>query len=309
MSDDDDTPRRDKRDPILMVGSIVLAFAFIVVISGYAYGELTSEDKEPARYYDRVMVDYVGSYYGYYLNDDGTVNEDAVIFDTSLWSVAKFWDDDGGKYNFSWEFKQREERSYVPFNVTIGSGGALKDFESALLGLMPGDTARVTIEEAYGKLPKLTEWDKTMNMAVTEKMTAAEFRLTFGLDTSIITDYRNILHPYGWYCDATVDNKGYVYVTHLIEDGEEYENGNGSMTAKVSAVTATGFTVKFGFTDEAYTSGDDGVLKLIQFIHGGKTYYIVSEDAGSFYTKPKSGNNSEITGETLYFVITFVAYQ
>ncbi|MCL2786872.1 MAG: FKBP-type peptidyl-prolyl cis-trans isomerase [Methanomassiliicoccaceae archaeon] len=297
MTEDADVPNRKKRDPILMIGTIVLTLAFVVVISGYAYAQFVSDDGGQAKYGDRVKVDYVGSYYDWY---DG---EGAVVFDTSLWSVAN--DDDIAK---SYEFTKREERQYVPFNVTIGSAGALKDFENAIIGLSPGDTARIEIPNAYGVLDpsNIKKWDRSgMELDKVQKMLLDEFRLTFGLGTVYPGKYTELQHPYGWTCTATVGSDGFAYVEHHVASGKTYPVGDGDarMTVAVSdGSVSSKFAMEFDFKEEFDGNGN---LKLIQFMFEGSKYYVIDADVDFFYTK----NLAEREGITLFFVITFVGYQ
>ncbi|MCL2143718.1 MAG: FKBP-type peptidyl-prolyl cis-trans isomerase [Methanomassiliicoccaceae archaeon] len=292
MAEDAETPRRKGRDPILMIGTIVLAVAFVVVISGYVYGQFASEAKEPAKYGNAVKVNYVGSYYGWY-DEDGS-----QIFDTSMWSFAKYYDDEGSPYDFSWEFTQRAESAYVPFNVTIGSGGALKDFENVLIGMKPGDKARIEIENAYGVVPaaKNKVWGKTMQFDVVETMSVDTFKATFGLDYVYVGSYADLEHPYGWKANAVCDSNGIVTVTHLVEN-KAYENTDGSLKATVTGLPAANFDVAFDFVDY-----ED---KLVQFKYDGQTYYVTEVTPTGFTTK----STDERTGMTLYFEITFVDYQ
>jgi len=293
MAEDTDTPTKKGRDPILMVGTIVLILAFVVVISGYAYGQFASEPKEPAKYGSAVTVDYIGSYYGWY-DEDG-----AVVFDTSMWSIAD--DEDIAK---SWEFTKREEKQYVPFKVTIGSNGALLDFENILIGMKPGDTARISIPNAYGTVTEAQErtWGKTMTFAKTETMSVDMFKTTFGVDSVPMGPQPEMKHPYGWRSSAFCDSNGIVTVTHnvtddITDDKNVYKNVDGSITSTVSGLTATQFTVTFDFPDY------EG--KLIQFVHEGQKYFVTDVGAADFTTK----STDEKTGMELFFVITFVAYQ
>ena len=289
MAEETEAPTRKGKDPIMLIGAIVLVLAFAVVISGYAYGELTDPPKEPARYGDKVKVDYIGSYYGYY---DAA---GAAVFDTSKWSIA---DDDN--VTKSWEFNKREEKQYVPFNVTIGSGGALTDFENVLIGMKPGDTARISIENAYGEVNEAQEkvWGKTATFTVTETMSLDMYKVTFAVDNVLPGPQPALKHPYGWMSTAFLDSFGIVTVTHNVENSKDYFNVDESIKSTVSGLTATGFTVTFEFPD--YEEG-----RLIQFVSEGQKYFITDVSATGFTTK----STDEKTGMTLYFVITFVDYQ
>ncbi|MDR2867021.1 MAG: FKBP-type peptidyl-prolyl cis-trans isomerase [Methanomassiliicoccaceae archaeon] len=318
MADENEVPKKDKRDPILMIGTIVLALAFVVVIGGYVYGELVPGEQGPMKFGDKVKVDYVGSYYGYY---DGHVIEgfeydkaDTVIFDTSLWSVASSKGTGDEQYNFSYEFTKKAEESYSPFNVTIGSGGALKDFENALIGKKPGDIVHVSIPEAYGTVNalKMSEWGETKSdMPLTEMMTVAVFKATFGIDTPSQGPYAGLSHPYGWKSDAVVNSDGSVIVTHLVENGGSYKS-NDRLSTDVSFNDDGTFNVKFT-VDHVFTNDTATSVRLVEFKSGGQTYYItdVDEDKTDWYFKAKikDSTTNETTGMTLYFVITVVGYQ
>jgi len=302
MAEDNEVPKRKGRDPIMMIGSIVLALAFVVVISGYAYGEFfSSENKEPAKYGDRVNVDYVGSYYGWY-DEEG-----AAVFDTSLWSVAG---DDA--YAKSYEFKKSEE-DCKPLPATIGSGSLLNDFEKALIGMKPGDKVRIAIEDAYGSLnttnSKFWKLDG-MEMDRKQLMLVEEYRLTFGLTTVTVGDRTGLQHPYGWTCDATVGSDGYVLVTHNVNTAEnaKYKPTDGSMEVKVSdGSSAQKFALSFDFNYDGKYDTPGTEFKLVKFNYAGITYYVTGYDteAGTFRTK----DTIERIGITLYFEITLVGYQ
>ncbi|MDR0198580.1 MAG: FKBP-type peptidyl-prolyl cis-trans isomerase [Methanomassiliicoccaceae archaeon] len=291
MSEDTDVPTKKGRDPILMIGAIVLALAFAVVISGYAYGEFTTEAKEPAKYGSAVKVDYIGSYYGYY-DEDG-----AVVFDTSKWSIAS---DEG--IAKSWEFTERDEKQYVPFSVNIGSGGALRDFENILIGMKPGDTVRIKIPDAYGvvKPAEYRHWDLSTDfndLSVTETMSIDMYKTMFALDTVYPGPQPDMKHPYGWMSSAFYDSTGIVTVTHHVEDGKDYFDKDENIKFTVTTTSATTFNLAIEFSED-----QDG--RLIEFRYGGQKYFITEFDGTAFTTK----NTDERTGMDLYFVITFVDY-
>jgi len=312
MSEDGDSPRKKGRDPILMVGTIVLALAFVVVISGYAYGQFVPAQEGPAKFGDRVKVDYVGSFYGFAIDKNGNENSNASIFDTSMWSVAEHYEEDDSPYGFSWSFTQRAEDKYTPFNVTIGSNGALKDFENAIIGMRPGDTKwiEITAKNGYGVVPEANykSWDNTSDFEMdrTEKMTQNMFRDTFGLSSVTLAGYTNLAHPYGWKCNATVGNDGFVYVTHLVEFDEKYDATAGGMEITVSEIAGSPSKFNISFKFDKKTDPNGGI-QLIQFKFGGTTYYITEFGAGDATFKTK--DTDEIIGMKLYFQITLLGYQ
>jgi hypothetical protein len=320
MAEDNDAPNRKKRDPILMVGTIVLALALVVVISGYAYAEYVYTDNTPMEYGDKLKVDYVGSFHGWYdgynPDDPAAFNGDkGTIFDTSLWSVARTQGEDTEDHKFANEFTKRTEDKYVPFDVTVGSGSALTAFENAVIGKKPGETVYVKIENGYGVVPKdnLRTWSTTemKGWDRTEKMTVNTFMATFGMTSTAVTHYTNLEHPYGWKCDAVVGSDGYVFVTHhvnLTDPEIAYKSVKGGMTVKVTANGTTKFDLKIEF-DEEYDA--DGIFKLIQFKYLGKTYYVtgVTLGADGKQTGFTFKDTEEIKGMHLYFKITVVGYQ
>ena len=313
MAEDSEAPRRDKRDPILMIGTIVLVAAFIVVIGGYAYGELSPANEGPMKYGDSVKVDYVGSYYGwhdgYAAADYGYDVNDIVVFDTSVWSVA---DDDA--IAKSYEFTKKNENQYTPFSVTIGSGGALTDFENSLIDAKPGDVIHISIENAYGELENANKKDlpssasltkPATDISFTEVMSLPVYKLTFGIpasDTVYPGTYMPI-HPYGWKCIATYTSGGYVTVQHIVEDSVTYKNADESISTYVTfSPGASEFEASFTFNK--LSAGGD--LKLTEFIYNGAKYYAYyDEEDSTRYMK----DTAEITGMTLYFTITVIGHQ
>jgi len=291
MAEDNEVSKRKGRDPILMIGTIVLVLAFVVVVSGYAYGQLVNtESNEPAKYGSNVKVDYVGSFYGWY-------DEGGTVFDTSLRSVAS-----NESIPKSWEFVLKENPA--PLSVTIGNGRALAEFERALIGMKPGETKRIMIEEGYGPVPAASErdWKMTDTMQYKEEMSASVFKDTFGLANASPGRYVDLDHPYGWKSEARFNSSGTVTVTHLVEN--KTYTMNDYMDVEVT-LNATDFDIEFFIDAVADPTGDPTAVKLIEFKYGGQRFYITNVDAGVKFTT-KSTN--EITGMNLYFVITFLGY-
>ncbi|MDR0791624.1 MAG: leucine-rich repeat protein [Methanomassiliicoccaceae archaeon] len=312
MAEGSDAPKRKKRDPILIIGAIVLTMALTTVMSGHAYAQ--HQQAEGIEHGDSYKVDYVGSFYGWYdgYNEDTDAfdGDKGTVFDTSLWSVASSHGNDVEDHDFAYDFTKRDESWYVPYNMTVGSGQTLTAFENAVIGKRPGEPVYIKIENGYGAVPEnsLRTWSTAMSgWDLTEKMTGSVFRSTFDITATTITNYTGLEHPYGWKCNAVVGNDGYVYVTHLIEMGETYDAVNGGMSTIVSANThPTKFDLKIEFDKEYYESG-----KLIQFKHNGEKYYVtdvevdaVTEEQVRFTSK----DTNEIVGMTLYFKITVVSY-
>ena len=127
-------------DPIILASFTVFLVACLIVTGVTVYGIVSGDsDEKKAEYGDKVEVNYVGSFFTYY-DETG-----AMIFDTSMSNIA-----DSSDYKKSYEFKTKE--SYEPLEFTIGSGDLLNKFESAVVGLKPGETTKVYIDDGYGTL-------------------------------------------------------------------------------------------------------------------------------------------------------------
>jgi FKBP-type peptidyl-prolyl cis-trans isomerase 2 len=127
---------RQKKVAAAGVVVIFIAVAFILYKQGYGRGMGLLEEETAstpagqniAEHGDIATVNYVGMY------PNGTV------FDTSYKDVAE----EAGVYN--------PLRTYNPITFTIGSGGLLKAFEEAVVGMKIGEEKTITLppENAYG---------------------------------------------------------------------------------------------------------------------------------------------------------------
>jgi len=326
MAADQEVKKKKERDPILTVGFVVLIVAFASVIGIFINDEyLSSTENTPAKTGDLVYVNYTGSYYAHY-DKDG-----AVIFDTSLWSVA---DDDSFRKSF--EFTLKGESQYNPLSFTIGgSDNLLQRFKDAAIGLMPGEssTVRISPQDGYGALTSsntmmITNTDLKKN--VTEMIPLADFTAFYGM--SGISGPVTIPSPYGWIVDASLVSPGLVAVTHkVVKDGVYTLNAD--VDIEVTDVTSDGFKYKYVFKDlKAAPAGDQTVsdalatqlgagsvksVKLVKVIYNEKTYFLAAvnasavsgddvNDPATLVLKNSDSNNRETVGMYLYFTITRV---
>ena len=282
--------RKKDHDPILRVSAIVLAIACIIVIANSVYDiTLADHSDPPIKYGDKVIVDYVGAYQAYY---DQT---GAIVFDTSLKSVDE--SDVKKSYEYDPAFKQ--------LTVEIGEGDYLEQFESALIGHVPGDTIKVMIPKGYGEA-QLYDFKGTADIKLSTVLTASEFEDLFGYDapeadsgTVVVKEHAEYkaddeykYTPFGFGATLTPNSDGTVTVSYIAEAGKTYV-----MSEDVSVTVDT---------------VDSGVAKIKYVFNTEKNFVkVISEDNSSVYVYPKTmkyKSTDEKTGEDLYFTITVVKY-
>ena len=74
---------KKKRDPIFTVCFVVFILAAVSVVGVYIDEHYLTEDTTKAAYGDEVTVNYTGTFYAYY------GEENAVVFDTSYRSIGE----------------------------------------------------------------------------------------------------------------------------------------------------------------------------------------------------------------------------
>ena len=315
MAADQEVKKKKERDPILTVGFVVLLLAFASVIGIFINDEyLSSSESTPAKTGDLVYVDYTGSYYTYY-DETG-----AVIFDTSLWSVA-----DNSDLKKSFEFSKRTESQYVPLSFTIGgTDNLLQRFKDAAVGLMPGEssTVRISPEDGYGALTTSNTRkidNTTLTKNVTEQMTKSDFEAFYGI-TGLSGSVSRQPSPYGWTIDAVCPTgSNIVTVTHNIRNAVYTLNDD--VDIEVTDVTAGVFTYKYIINDLKYAPAEDQTVpeslgygamksvKLVKIIYNEKNYFLAAvgaDNAEMFVLKNSDSNNRETVGMYLYFTVTRV---
>jgi FKBP-type peptidyl-prolyl cis-trans isomerases 2 len=322
MAADQEVKKKKERDPILTVGFVVLIVAFASVIGIFINDEyLSSTENTPAKTGDLVYVNYTGSYYTYY-DGDG-----AVIFDTSLWSVA-----DNDDFQKSFEFSLRSESQYIPLSFTIGgSDNLLQRFKDAAIGLLPGETSTVRIspEDGYGALTKSNTTmirNEDLSKGVTETIPKADFESFYGI-TGLEGNKTNLPSPYGWFIDASCPSGStFVTVSHRVVEGKTYTL-NADVGIEVTKVTSDGFEYRYVFNGLTAAPVDDQTVsddlanrlgcagsvesvKLVKIIYNEKSYFLAAVDdvdaPMELVMKNSDSNNRETVGMYLYFAITRV---
>ena len=277
-------------DPIIL-GSFAVFLAACLVVTGVTiYGIIAGDSSnQTAEYGDKVLVDYTGSYITYY---DG---EGAVVFDTSVADVGN-----NDSYAKSNEFKSND--SYSPITVTIGNGTYLAAFEDALIGLKPGQEARVVITDGYGSLTdgvdKFTVAKTGFTMPRISTIPVSDYKTLF--DTSDVpetgfTQY-NVDSPYGWKVDVTSNSNETVtidYGVHLTTGTQ----GDGKVKINVTSI---GADIAYDYVIDAFEQNG----MILKTVVDGKIVYVI----GATDTEMTYKTTAENVGTTMYFVIKLVEF-
>ena len=282
-------------EPIILTSFTIFIVACLIVTGVTTYGIIVGETSDQtAEYGDRVQVNYVGSYYGYY----GQTG--AEIFDTSWESIAN--DDNYAK---SWGFQKKEE--YTPLDVTIGAEGSIKGFSDAIIGHKIGDRFRVEVQDGYGSLVlnenyftgvvKAGQSIKKIQTDVSTTDYTTFFKDIEGSDVpSAGNTIYNIDSPYGWKANVTGNSNGTVTIEYLPVNGETYT----SYGVKLNVTSVTD-TITF-----TYDNGDnfDTNAKMLKAAFNGKIVYIIQSDDTNMSYK----TTDERTGTKMYFEVELVGF-
>ncbi len=287
---------KKKRDPIFSVCFVVFVVACVGILGVYVDEHYLQSDETKVAYGDKVTVDYTGTYYAFY----GEAN--AVVFDTSIASVGN--NDDIAKANsFS-------KSSYSTLSVTVGSNGALKGFENALVGHKIGDTFTVKIPAGEGYVAPAgsvhEDVSTTFAVPAVQEMTKAQFTDVYGSDVTLTagTSVR-ITTAYGWTGLATfVSSTNMVVVQNMPTSGETYQYiGNddseyGKVSYKVNSISSDSISVTMSFSDTK--SVGNGNIAMLEINVDGNGIYVTGVGSGTYsYKTCEERDNID-----LYFEIT-----
>ena len=307
MADDEIKVKKD-RDPIMMVCFVVFILTVCAITGATIYNNYVKADDTTAVVGSTVSVDYIGTFYDF----SGTDN--AVVFDTSQWSVAN--DSSILKSN---DFTLKTQSSYTPLSFAVGGTSVLTGFGNAVIGHKVGDTIQVVIPAGQGYNAASTDTTvnaaNTITMPTTETLTAAQFNTLYGF---VLKGFAQIDKTvYGWPATASFNSaSNTVTMTYTPVTGTSYTavgNDFGTVALKVSSVS--GGNISFVYVVSNYvTVGDkaaDGSapIKMILVDFGTETFYITSVTTGSngvvasFVTQTVS----ERFNQDLYFTIKLVS--
>jgi len=271
MAAEDDV-RKKERDPILTVCLVVLVLAFAVVGGIQVNNSFFGGDSGPsATAGHTVEVDYNGSFYNFYDND-------GIIFDTSLWSIAN--DEDRAK---SFEFTLRAESSYTPLSFTVGDpkhGGLLPMFANAVTGMNKGDVARIVIDPAngYGALTEqMMEIVDTTDfvLSAVEDVPYDVFKTYYNDGKDIGGNVNGLTSPYGWKMNVKyAEGDKLVHVTHQPVQGETYDM-NDDVKTEVYYFDNINIKYELVIDYETYTQNFEGEFKDAKFKVGNDEYEYV----------------------------------
>ncbi len=284
-------------DPIIKVSFVVFMLACVIVLGSTVYDKtLADHTSAAAEYGDKVIVDYVGSYYVYY-EEDG-----AVIFDTTLKSVG----DNNADYVKSWEYSKT---SYSTISLTIGNGKYLSMFENAIIGHHTGDkiTVKIPAADAYGLVSDSQKGTCSLSAgeaSIVKEYTSAQFKEFFGKDApSAGTVNQKMTSPYGWDAFVSVDTDGKVVVNYSnVIAGDTLYNVNKNLDLKVTSVADGIISYEYKFKDTKADGTDK--IELVKAIVDDSFVYVYSLGDDSFSYK----TTEEKIGMDLYFTITFVGF-
>ena len=295
---------RKKRDPIFTVCFVVFILAAVSVVGVYIDEHYLTEDTTKAAYGDKVTVNYTGTFYAYY------GEENAVVFDTSYRSI--------GENDAIIKSNSFNKSSYSTLSFTVGGTDVLTGFGNAVVGHKVGDKIQVTVENGYPAGSEFyTESTSGLTIPRVQEMTVDQFESIYDYDLSDGMTYLEST-VYGW--PATVvsaDNK--VYITNMpeenqtytytpngaVSDGEEEDEEAGHSFGTTSfKVTDIGNEIVFDISFSGTTSvGDNGAIQMIELEFGTETWYVTNVNGGEFTYK----TCSETSNATLYFEIEIVS--
>ena len=282
-------------DPIILASFTVFIVACLIVSGVTIYNSMSGASNEScAENGSKVQVNYTGSYFTWY-NETG-----AVIFDTSMSNVGE-----SSEYAKSYEYKTKE--TYAPISFTIGDSNYLSAFESAVIGLKPGETTTVKIVDGYGSLTqdvnkftvnKVSTEDKILKV---QNMSVSDYKTLFNT-TDVPTKGFPIEmeSPYGWPATIYYNSDGTITVENNPTEGETYTvNG---VTVKNVSFSGTDADTEIDFDYEI--ADFEYNTKMLRTAYKDKVVYII-ESSGTQMTYKTT---DEKTGTTMYFTIEFVGY-
>ena len=300
---------KKKRDPIFTVCFVVFILAAVSVVGVYIDEHYLTEDTTKAAYGDQVTVNYTGTFYAYY------GEENAVVFDTSYRSI--------GENDTIIKSNSFNKSSYSTLSFEVGGNKVLTEFGNAVVGHKVGDKIQVTIQNGYPAGSDFyTQSTHGLTVPIVQEMTVAQFEdlYDYNLTDGGMTYIDSTV--YGWPATAySADNK--VYITNMPEAGQTYTytpNGEvsdgdeetaddghsfGTTTFTVTS-TDNGGNIVFDIAFSETTSvGDNGDIQMIQLEFGTETWYVTNVSNGEFTYK----TCDEVSNATLYFEIEIVSIE
>jgi len=294
------------RDPIMKVCFVVFILAVCAVIGAGIFDNYLAKDDSVVNNGDTVTVNYVGTFYNLY------GEENAVVFDTTYSSIGN---------NSSIEKSNDYSRtSYSTLKLTVGGDTVLQAFQNALVGHQVGDTVKVVVPASEGYVaPDTTgtvNCSNSISIPRSETMTVSQFESIYDdlEGTAINASFTSV---YGWNANSTYDqSNGMVTVYYSPVAGGLYYNYQGvygKVALTVSNVSASTITFTYKVTDyvKVGTDSEGNIeIQMIKVNFGTKYFYITSvTDADSEGVADTFDYKTvgEKYNEILYFEITIVS--
>ncbi len=301
---DDDVKVKKERDPILMVCFVVFILAVCAISGASIYNNYIKADTTVAVVGSTVSVDYVGTFYGYH------GEENAVVFDTSFWSVAN--DEDILKSN---DFTLRAESNYTPLSFTVGGTTVLTGFGNAVVGYKVGDTVRVMIPAGEGytapSTPVTINASTVYTMPATEILTASQFKTIYGYDLKGFQQIEESV--YGWPAAASYNSaNNTITMSYQPQAGMSYTAEDGDFGKVALRVTsASGNTISFTYEVSGFTvvssSGSGQEIQMIMVDFGTQKFYITEVTGSGIASSFTYKIVDERFNKALYFEIEIVS--
>lgn len=280
---------KKNRDPIFMVCLVIFAIAAITAIVCDSADSLFPSGDKTASTGDSVTVEYTGTYYAAYGQDN------AVVFDTSIASIAN--DSNIEKSN---DFTKKS--SYSPLTFKVGDGTMLKGFENSVIGHKVGDTYSIYLTEYEGYVAPAEGGVLSFTgnvMPATKVVTTDEFESSYYSVKLSDSGVKIFQSKYKWDAQAMyVDEGKSVMITYMPKVGETYTVYDSNGTTVTFKVTSVGENVVFDINIENPVKIDGDKIKMIK-LELEKTIYITAVSGNSIIYKL----GSEKTNEPLYFEI------
>ena len=307
---EDEIKVKKERDPIMMVCFVVFLLTVAAISGATVYNNYVRADTTTAVEGSNVSVNYIGTYF------DEFGNPNAVVFDTSRWSVAN--DENILKSN---DFTKNEQSAYKPLSFKVGAGTVLTGFSNAVLGHKVGDKIRVVIPAGEGyNAPETTVTVNTSNIVTipaVESLTQAQYKAAYGHELRGFESIEKSV--YGWPATATFNSSdSTITVRYQPVSGASYamvDNAFGKVTLQVSSV-GTSISYKYVITNYTVvsTQGSDKEIKTILLDFGTKNFfgvdkmYIISvTESGGTATTFTYKTVGERFNQDLFFEIEIVS--
>jgi len=267
---------------------LALVVAAAVVLGAYYVVFTPTRPGSPplAQLGDTVYIDYIG-----------TFQNDNLVFDTSIQSVAA----DNATYPKAFSFSWRSTYSNLQF--VIGDGSVVKGFDQGVRGLAAGQTTTVVVPQDMGYGPadasKIHTYPLVQTFPVRVTMNETAFTSYYG-ETAVSAT--NVSDPiYGWSVTVAILN-GLVVVTNSPYPSQVI-HPYGLWKATVLSVddaanNGTGLITIQNRIDPTLVDKTGGTLS------SGGTFYLSAVDlnAGTYTLN----FNRQVVGRTLVFQVTLV---